>query len=429
MNLLSRVHVSLWLIIVLFVGVQAHSQDVSKTQFKLTKINFEGLASVPKEKAVEATGLKIGQTILLENLKQTSQLLLESGLFNSVKLRYFYNGDQLEVTYVVVEVISSVPCFFDNFMWFSDEEILAAIRKDIPNFDGKATEGGEMIDVIRKSLEKLVRTKSSTGVIEHEMGGNGSAHVFKVSETTMPICSIEYQGNTIFNPAQLTGAAKELLNSDYSRITNRLIVRETIMPMYLEAGFLKIKTLALKATPELSSNPKCKNGATLILSFNEGVSYKWNGVNWSGNQVLSKDKLDKLFQLKMNETADGLKINKGLNLTNMNYQERGYFDAEIKPVPTFDEAVPSVSYAVTISEGEQYKFGELAVKGLSESVTKNFQQRWEALRGKPYDAQVMQGFVAQASRENSAEIKLTQRASIHPNPVKASRTVDLVIEF
>ncbi len=427
MNLLSRVHVSLSLIIVLFVGVQAHSQDISKTQFKIAKINFEGLTSVSREKAVEATGLKIGQTVLVENLKQTSQRLIDSGLFSSVRLRYNYNGDQIEASYIVVESISATPCVFDNFVWFTDEEIFAAIRQTVPNFDGKATEGGEMIESIRKSLEKLVRTKSSGGNIEHEMGGANSFHVFRVTELPLPICSIQYSGNTIFNPAQLTGAAKELLTSDYSRMTNRIVVRETIIPMYLEAGFLKIKTLSLKAQPENSD--KCKNGATLLLGFNEGVSYKWNGVTWSGNQALANERLDKLFTLKLNDIADGLKINKGINLTSMNYQERGYFDAQINPVPTYDEAAPSVSYTITITEGERYNFGELAIKGLSESVTQSFIKRWESLKGKPYDAATLQSFITQSVRENGAEIKLTQSATTRPTPNQATHIVDIVLEF
>ncbi len=429
MNLLSRVPVSLWLFIGLAVGIQAQQQDVSKTPFKLVQINFEGLVNVPKEKATASSGLKIGQTILLENLKQTSQRLIESGLFTSVKLRYKYTGDDLEATFIVAEARSSVPCFFDNFMWFSDEEIYAAIRQEIPNFDGKATEGGEMIEVIRKSLEKLLRTKSSTSNIEYEMAGLGTVHVFKVAGMPMPICSIDYQGVTAFSYAHLTNAAKELLSSEYSRMINSLVLRDTTIPLYRQRGYLKIKLLPVKASPEKNPPAKCKDGVALLVTFNEGIPYQWKGITWSGNQMLSNDKLNRLFTLKTDEIADGLKIDKGMTLTLINYTDRGYLDVRVKPVPTFDEATQSVTFSISITEGGQYSFGQLAVKGVPNDVIKSFLERWETLRGKTYDAASLQAFINQTSRENSAQIKLTQTPSIKTSPDPGSHTVDLLLEF
>ena len=429
MNLLSRVHVSLWLFIAFAVGAQAQQQDVSKTAFKLVKINFEGLASQSKEKATTSSGLQIGKTVRLENLKQASQQLLESGLFTSVKLRYKYTGNELEATFIVVEARSSVPCLFDNFMWFTDEEIYAAIRQEVPNFDGKATEGGEMIEVIRKSLEKLLRTKSSAGNIEHEMAGLGLAHVFKVAGTLMPVCSMQFDGITVFSSAHLTEVSKEVLSSDYSRLINGLVFRDTIYPLYRQKGYLRIKLLPLKASPEKTPTAKCKDGAALAINFNEGIPYQWKGITWSGNQLLSNDKLNRLFPLKIDEIADGLKIDKGMFLTLQNYTERGYLDVQVKPVPTFDEAAKSVAFSISITEGGQYSFGQLAVKGVPDNVIKSFLERWESLRGKVYDAAALQSFINQTSRENSSQIKLTQTPSVKTSPDPGSHTVDLLLEF
>ncbi len=426
MNLLSRIHVSLWLLFSC-IGIQA--QDVSKTNFKLVKIHFEGLVNVSSEKANEASGLKIKQMIMLENLKKVPQHLLESGLFTSARLRYNYTGNDLEVTFTVVEAISSVPCLFDNFMWFSDEELYAAIRQQLPKFDGKATEGGEMIDVIRKSLDKLLLTKTAGYKVAYEMEA-GRAHVFKAKgEAPLLVCSIQYQGVTAFDPTTLTTASKDLIGSEYSRLINRIIVRETIVPMYRQNGYLRIKMLPLNAKPDPNNRPKCVNGATLVLGLDEGIIYKWKGITWSGNQLLSTEKLNRLFPLKLNEVADGLKIDKGMFLTSQNYTDRGYLDAEVKPVPIFDEATQTVTFSISIIEGGQYSFGQLAVTGVPENVIKNFQERWGTLQGKPYDAYALQAFITQTSRENTSQIKLTQSASIKPTPNRETHLVDLRLEF
>ena len=107
------------------------------------------------------------------------------------------------------------------------------------------------------------------------MTEGAAAHLFKVAGTPMPICSIQYQGVTAFSGDKLTTAAKELLTTDYSRLTNRLVVRETIISLYRQNGFLKIQPLPINAKPEKNSPTKCQNGATLILNFNEGIAYKW----------------------------------------------------------------------------------------------------------------------------------------------------------
>ena len=429
MNLLSRIQLSLILLTGLVVGSQAQQPDVSKREFKLVKIHFEGLVNQPEQKIIGLSGLQIGQTVTMEILNQASQRLIDTGSFSSVKFRYKYRGDDLEATFVVIEARGSILCVFDNFMWFSDEEIHTAIRQDVPGFDGKATEGGEMIDAIRKSLEKLLRTKSATGNIEHEMANLGDLHVFKIVGVPMPICSIEYAGLGAFSSAQLTTAAKELLSSDYSRLMNGLVLRDAFIPLYRQNGYLKFRLLPVKATLEKAATEKCKNGAALLISLNEGTIYQWQGITWAGNQILTSEKLARSFTLKTGEIADGLKIDRGFALASHSYQDKGYFAAEVKPVPTFDESAKTVSFAVTIIEGEQYSFGQLAVKGLNESVTKNFLERWQTLHGKPFDAITMQSFVKKTISENTMQIKLSLTPSPTLTPNHESRSVDLLLEF
>lgn len=95
MNLLSRIQLSLVLLSGLVVGSQAQQPDVSKREFKLVKIYFEGLVNQPEQKIIGLSGLQIGQTVTMEILNQASQRLIDTGSFSSVKFRYKYRGDDL----------------------------------------------------------------------------------------------------------------------------------------------------------------------------------------------------------------------------------------------------------------------------------------------------------------------------------------------
>ena len=283
-----------------------------------------------------------------------------------------------------------------------------------------------MIEVIKKSLEKLLRTKSSVGNIEHEMDG-GAAHVFKVEGLPMPICSIKYQGVTAFSADKLTEAAKELLVSEYSRMSNRLVIRETMIPLYQQNGYLKVRQLQIAATAD--TNSKCKNGAALLVSFNEGIPYKWNGITWAGNQVLSGEKLEHNFPLKIGGIADGLKIAKGETLVFLDYRAKGFFAVRINTAPSFDESAQTVSYAISITEGVQYNFGQLLLKGFDEEIGKKFLERWETLRGKPYEAESLNVFMKRMIGETKLQISASKTFTLSSEPDHQDHLVNIRLEF
>jgi outer membrane protein assembly factor BamA len=56
-------------------------------KWRLTTIIFEGLKSQPPEKMIDASGLKVGQTIDFEMVKTAAQRLSQTGLFGKVAYR------------------------------------------------------------------------------------------------------------------------------------------------------------------------------------------------------------------------------------------------------------------------------------------------------------------------------------------------------
>src|SRR5262245_61523794 len=65
----------------------------------------------------------------------------QSVLYQGARNRYrtgFARGAGASIRPAVTA--QSVPCVFDNFVWFKDQEIIDEIRKDLPSFDGAAPE-------------------------------------------------------------------------------------------------------------------------------------------------------------------------------------------------------------------------------------------------------------------------------------------------
>ncbi len=366
----------------------AHAQqDINTRQFTLAKVHFEGLKTIAADKAMTVTGLQTGQTVKLQHLQEAGQRMLDSGLFRSVSFRYKYQGEALEATFVVEESVSSLPCSFDNFPWFSTEELYAAIRRDLPNFDGKATEGGEMVEVIRKALERLLREHKLAGRIEHEMASYGSAHMFKVEDAKLPICAVTFDGATVFEASFLRGALQELFAYEYSRSINTLIARDRLMPLYRQKGYLKIRLKPAQGT--ISKEGECKEKVTVLLALEEGVSYQWNEPVWSGNQVIAKEVLQRRIPLKPGEVADGLKLDKGIQQIAMEYGEQGYFGLKLDPQPQFDDNARTVTYSFSIEEGPRYNLGTLTITGPSATQGQKLKEQWASIEGKPYEEKLV----------------------------------------
>jgi len=86
------------------------SQTTAPQQFRLSKIEAEGLRKIGKDKVIEATGLKVGQEVDKNALKAAADRLHDTGWFNKVSYRYDSVEGQLDVTFDVEEkVLSTGP--------------------------------------------------------------------------------------------------------------------------------------------------------------------------------------------------------------------------------------------------------------------------------------------------------------------------------
>src|SRR6478672_2093139 len=122
--------------------------------FKIAKIEFEGLNRLSLDEMIATTGLKIGQPFELSALDSAAQRLVDSGFFKNVAYRTRPNRDQITITFVVEESkVSSSRVIFDNFIWFTDTELIAAVKQEVPSFSGTAPDNGDTVERITKALQ------------------------------------------------------------------------------------------------------------------------------------------------------------------------------------------------------------------------------------------------------------------------------------
>ncbi|MDT5122618.1 MAG: hypothetical protein QOC96_2100 [Acidobacteriota bacterium] len=423
------------LTIALIVAPCVYSQQIPGTQMmQLSKIEFVGLKRYSQEQVVAASGLQIGQNVNVEMLDAAADRLMSSGLFK--KLSYRLHGDQGKavVTFEVEEMAGGLPVVFDNFVWFSEEELVNAVKRALPSFDGTAPETGSVTDSIAKALQQLLQERKISGQVEYspsaDPAGGHAKHIFSVKGISIKVCALKFPGATDVQESELVKNSKPLLGSDYSREFVASFAEENLKPIYRQRGHLRAAFQIPVAT--LGSNSDCKDGVGVAVPVEEGLIYSWDKATWSGNAALSPEELQSALGMKAGELANGLKIDSGFKSVHEAYGKKGFIMTRISSKPDFDDATRRVAYNISLSEGPQFHMGNLIITGLSEGDAKSLKERWKLRPGDVYNASYFDEFMKNSLRglmtqlgPDAAHIKI--QTDIKPD--RQNLTVDVTINF
>ena len=396
-------------------------------KWRLTAIAFEGLKSHPPDKIIAASGLQVGQTIDFEMVKAAAQRLSQTGLFGKVSYRYRYSSTQIELTFELEEKTTGKKrSHFDNFVWFSDKEIEDSIRRDMPDFDGTIVVSDFVGEEIKKSLTRLLAEKKIAGEVVYELDEYLS-YTFKVKGANLAICDFQFAGAQDELKKPLLEALKELFKTEYSKSDVGLFVKAALLPVYTERGYLK--AAFQPSQPALGASGACANAVVVTLPVVEGTQYRWNEPVWSGNQVYSAQELNAALKLKRGDVADSMKIEKNWSEIHGIYGKKGYLKCGLKPGPAFDDARKLVTYNVELTEGSQYRMGQLTIAGLPEDEAGRVKAAWGLKAGEVFDSSYFVVFLDKVSRGGLIKQPQSMRAGQELKRDDRNLTVDVVVKF
>ena len=408
-------------------------QTMSQATRRIARIEFEGLHNLTPENVIAMTGLKAGDSFSVTALDAAAQHLVDSGLFKNVGYRTRTAGASITITFQVEELKSnSSPVVFDNFIWFSDEELATAVKRVLPSFTGTVPDTGNTTELIRTSLQELLIAHKLPGTVDYSLTETG--HVYRITGISLPLCTLHFPGAHDVSEEQLGATMKSQTDLNYSRESATAFPKYGLYPFYYELGHLRATFEAPVAKPDPSD--KCDNGVDLTIPVTEGLVYSWASSQWSGNQVLSPPQLDAALGMKNGEIANGKKFDKGKNEVEKAYGKQGYILAHLNVTPEFDDGNRQVTFKISVNEGPQFHMGTIDFKGFSETDRSKLLESWKLKPGDVYDAGYIDRFYREDARPVLSPIFQQRRAENrqvsldtqnHPNG--KTLTVDVVIEL
>jgi outer membrane protein assembly factor BamA len=409
------------------------SPGLAQKPATLRRIEFVGLKKMTAVQAIETSGLKVGDPFTPEIADAASEKLMQSGLFKKLSYRVRTADNEATVIFEVEEQSRNLPVVFENFVWFSEDEIARAIRQDVPFFDGTAPEAGTTTDKIAAALQRLLTQKKITGHVEHmpygDLAKGRQEILFTVEGVKIPVCSLHFPGANVISEADLIKASQALLKADYSRKDAGGFANYTLFPLYRHLGYLRAQFKEPTAAPE----ERCAGGVALTIPVDEGVVYSWDAADWAGNQALTKEDLTTALGMKTGELADGFKIDKGLKEVRKAYGKRGYVGAGFKESIEFDDAIRRVSYRFSVIEGQRYFMGNLIVNGLPPAEVDRLKEKWTLGSNAVFDESYFDDFRQTGLREFMTGFmqRTGSRAKleVEMKPNAARQTVDVIFTF
>jgi|SRR5208283_4741755 outer membrane protein assembly factor BamA len=363
---------------------------------RLKEIHAEGMKTFTEAQVASLSGLQTGAEVGRKELQDAADLLLRSGLFGKVSYKFDTHNNDVSLTFHVEEN-PRLPVAYDNFPWFGDEELTAAVRNDLPFYDGTLPEGGTVVELAGNSLAAFLAAHGLKAEIQHFVLANplidSSQQEFQVTGVTQTIASVEFSDPALKDNLAVQQHLSDVRGKPYSRLTIDVFLAEAIRPIYLEQGYLRAKVGPAEVRLSGDPNKKFPEAIPVYVPCAPGAVYHWKDSEWQGNKVLSSETLKHSLRLNPGDVANGMTIEGGWDRVREEYAHIGYLDAKVEPTANYDDQAHAVSYTVAISEGKQYRYHEMNITGMSLAGERMIRDAWPLKPGDVMDKTAFEQFL------------------------------------
>lgn len=450
MKKVSRFVLVLWLLLASAAAQkQSNAKAAPAAATRLIAVKVKGKTTLTDQEITAASGLQLGQPAADGDFREAAQRLGETGMFKDVAYSFTSSpsGVRLELEVDDIDKSKLVPAHFENFVGFTDQELQSSIQRRVPLFKQFVPMAGNLSTRVSEALQAILVEKQLPGRVSFvregdESGEHLSGIAYRVDEVDIRIQSVEFPGASTEMTALLAVPARHLIGAEYTRTRLSQTAEFDFLPLYLQRGYLKAAFQPSQARMPPSttdaSTSEAKTDTTgeakapielqvvAILPVASGTLYSIAAVEWKGNSVIPTPELSPLIHLAPGQPADGVRLARDLENVAKLYRSRGYMRVKAKPDPQFDDEKGTVRYQLQVSEGDQYKMGELEITGLDTEARARLQAAWTLQEGQPFNADYPEKF-----REETT--KLVPRGdwilTIHLSPDAKSKTVDVEVHF
>ncbi|WP_260705060.1 POTRA domain-containing protein [Edaphobacter flagellatus] len=390
-------------------------------------ISFTGAPAYSQAELLAFTHLTPGANSTVTELNAAAQKLNDTGLFSDI--RFASQSTGLVFSLKMMPNDNLLPARFANFVWWTPEELSAALKTRVPLYQGTVPTAGNMQDSVVAALKAMLAEKSVTATVvaipvSPGAGATPTSVKFLIDSPEVRVHTLHFASTSPALQPKLDKVAQKVSGEPFDQLTTESTITSLITDVYRNDGYLNASvTNYTHSAPQVTSDAI---NLDLTAAVSEGEPYHLSRLTWPGSDVMSTADFDKQAKLKPEDVASQLALKQSLTTLARAYYAKGYQDVKVQAPASLDKATHHVSYTVHVVPGEQYRLHSVKAEGLSDVQRKEFDSAWRMNPGDFYDVNYLTTFLNKNTALRSLNgYSATYKAFSDPN----THLVDLVITF
>ncbi len=376
---------------------RARSDQVLKV-LKVVKITVAGLVRYQEADVIAASGLRAGTQVTSDDLQAASDRLGASGAFASIEYRFIGVPAGVSVVFRVQESTEVVPAVFENFVWFTREELVRQARVAVPLFRGTLPLAGEMQEQVRQALERTLAARGIAGSVasypDAQLGSRARGVIFRVEGREVVMGAVSLEGVQQLDAAVLQEILhNHLAGQPYLYTRLRDFPEKNFRPLYWKQGYLEAAFDEPRV--KVAGQEGARTSVAVAFPVREGRQFRYAGIAWTGNHVFTTDELSRKIELQPGQPADAIRLEHNLGEVRRLYGSRGYMGVQLRTQHVLSPA-GDARFELMVQEGDLYRMGSLEILApdLDRSVREQMRAAWSIPQGAVYDSSRSKQFMA-----------------------------------
>ena len=378
--------------LLLLAPLAAHAQS-----FTIASIVFTHPGPYTNAELLAVSGLAPGQPLAENTLPAAAQHLLDTGLFSDATINYTGSPKSLtiHVDLKPIPLDKLLPASFENFVWFTPDELTSGIHALVPLYRGVASDAGNLPDAIQFALQQMLTAKGIAATLSHATVEPTNLHPqltidFKVDTPTILLAQANLTGIPDTLKPDTLRAIQRLDGSAYNEGRTGTTIEDILLAPARSTGYLNASLQNIQRSPAPTSNGIA---VTYTATFVPGDAYKVSTLTWNPTPIYSAADFARDTKLHPGDPAS----DSGLRATeapiSAAYLSHGYLDIYILSHPILDPATHTVAYTLEPIPGDIYHLHTVTPTGLPPEALQEFNSAWLMKSGDIYNPTYAATFV------------------------------------
>ena len=403
----------------------------------LIEVKIKGTTRYTPEDVLAASALRIGVAASEDDFRKAAKELTDSGAFRDVAYSYSYSSAGTRLDLQLTDSQPFLPVRFDDFVWFTDDQLRQKAHERVPLFKGELPISGRLAEQVSDVLQALLVESNVPGHVDYlrNTGSNGKIESinYSVSDILIRVRKIEFTGAGPSELPLLEAAARRLPDPEYSRNRINLFAEHQLLPVYHARGYLKASfsqpqpKVVRQGGGDPGDDSRNMTVVDVTLGVDPGPQYKLVRIEWSGNQEFATEKLQGFIHAQPGAPVNAVELAADLEEVRNLYGSHGYLNAAVKLEPQLDDAAATAIYHLAVREDYVYHMGELEFRGVDNILAAKLRSRWKLRPGEVYDSSYLRQFLTEANKLLPTNFDWGIETHVTPN--SHDRTVDVEIHY